>query len=161
MNNHSSNNYTTTNNVSNPHMAQNINNIITVFSIFGTPFIITCIFGLSAVLSIAIGVLLFHQANLISNNLTWIESRIYKKSEENPFYTDNKILCLSIVLGFNKLLWFFPKFEVNTYNNGYSFVKPNKIVILEKNKEVSKDNFQQLAGELEVSDRQIQMGNSI
>jgi hypothetical protein len=142
-------------------VAQNISNLMTVFSVFTTPLINICVCGLSAILSIAIGVLLFHQTNLISNNLTWIESRIYKKNEENPFYTNNKILCLSTVLGFNKLLWFLPIFKVNIYNNGYSFMKPKEVEISQKNKGVSGDNFQQLPAELEISDRQSQMGNSI
>ncbi len=160
INNHSSD-YNISTNVSNPHVAQNISNLMTVFSLFTTPLINICVCGLSAILSIAIGVLLFHQTNLISNNLTWIESRIYKKNEENPFYTNNKILCLSTVLGFNKFLWFLPIFKVNIYNNGYSFMKPKEVEISQKNKGVSGDNFQQLPAELEISDRQSQMGNSI
>ena len=142
-------------NVSNQHIQHNLTNLVTMFFGFKTPFINICVCSISAILFIAIGILLIHQTNLISNNLTSIESCIYKKKEENPFYTDNKILCLSIVLGYNKLRWFLPIFESNVYNNGYSFKKPCDQENINKNLDGTKDNFQKLQAELEVSDRQL------
>jgi hypothetical protein len=133
----------------------NTSSLMEVYTYFQTPLMI--IFGcvLSGILSLVIGLLLFHQTNLISNNLTSVESRIYKIKEENPLYYPDKILCLSLVLGFNKWIWFWPKFEKNVFNNGFSYMKPSlDHPFFKYHREPAfKGNFQQLQGEVEMSNR--------
>ena len=107
----------------------NLMNFTTIISYFSDQILIIVGCSLSGIMTILIGILFANQTYLIINNLTSIEKRIYKKTKENPFYTNDKILSLSIVLGFNKLLWFLPIFKKNIYNYGYSFSKPTEKIV--------------------------------
>ena len=89
------------------------------------PFIVVIAFMMSIAMTMSIGFLFAMQTWMISSNLTTIENRMYKDKKNNPYFTNDKLHNLSIVLGMeSKWEWFWPVFEPNVYNNGTSYEKP-------------------------------------
>ena len=77
-------------------------------------------------MTIAIGVLLMYQTNLICKNKTSIESEKLKKNQNTPYFYKNKLNNFKIVLGIKTIFkWFLPIREENKYNDGYNYPKPN------------------------------------
>jgi len=79
---------------------------------------------LSLSMTLSIGLLFGAQTYMIMYNTTTIENRKYQEKNDNPYYSNNKLFNLSIVLGLNsKWEWLTPIVKDNPYNNGHSYLK--------------------------------------
>lgn len=68
------------------------------------------------------GILLFHQYNLITNNVTSLEKEKLFSKFHSPYFLDDKLLLFRSVMGMESVLeWFLPIFSSNLINNGVNF----------------------------------------
>lgn len=97
--------------------------IVQFISVFWPPFLAFMGCALAFAMALAIGILLYQQVENILHNTTGIEHMEFKCDKDSPWYIQKKYgLKMRMVMGFgNKLLWFFPYFKANKYNNGVSY----------------------------------------
>jgi hypothetical protein len=94
-------------------------------------------------ITISVGGLLFNQIICIMKNITNVEYTIYESDEYCPYYAyKDKFIMFKSVLGLKeKWKWFFPIFEENKFNGGYTFDTPYKRIVKEKKKNEEKDDM--------------------
>lgn len=95
---------------------------------------------LSFSMTVAIGALLFRQIYLISRNVTNVETTIYEDNDECPYYAyKDRWFMFKTVIGLKqRWKWFFPIFEGNKYNNGYTYETPYQRIAKKKEKKEKK-----------------------
>lgn len=96
--------------------------------------------GLSLGMVVGIGYLLYVQFDLITSNITYIESLQYSCSEENYLYDLNKLNSWKIVMGENIIEWILPIIKINECNNGYYYGKYEEMKSMFKEKEIPEVN---------------------
>ena len=97
------------------------------------------IFGtvLSFGMTVGIGVLFYTQFNNIIKNITTCEDTIFNYEDECPYYCNKgyRFFMFKTILGMENIWkWFFPIFEENKFNGGYTFDTPYKRIVKKKNK---------------------------
>ena len=94
-------------------------------------------------ITISVGGLLLNQIICIMKNITNVEYTIYESDEYCPYYAyKDKFIMFKSVLGLKeKWKWFFPIFEENKFNGGYTFDTPYKRIVKEKKKNEEKDDM--------------------
>ena len=81
----------------------------------------------SFAMTASIGFLFCFQTYIIKNNLTTLENKSLKNHKDNPYFHNNGIHNIKIVLGLNSYYeWFIPVFYPNIYNNGHFFTTPKE-----------------------------------
>jgi len=81
---------------------------------------------LALAMVIAIGILCAYQTNLICKNKTTVEDYKLKKGQNTPYHYKNWLNNFRIVLGVRSVFrWYIPILELNKYNDGYNYPKPN------------------------------------
>jgi len=101
--------------------------LIQVFASLSEPFLLFMGTVLAFVMSLSIGCIFFSQIYNMVLNTTGIEHLINENDiEKNEWYAyKDRWFMVKTVMGLNdKWKWFFPIFERNKYNNGYTFDTP-------------------------------------
>lgn len=86
----------------------------------------SCVLALA--MTLAIGFLFIMQIRFILYNSTTIESRIFQRYEESPYFYEKYLFNFKQVMGENMKEWLIPVFKHNIYNNGFYFINPKTMI---------------------------------